>query len=107
MPFASIFVAHASLGDNGRPIAVLLGRLPQAPIWKATPMLNLRQPPKRAWPDQLRKFGDGDHCPEAFEPWWAWHGAELAHLHPQVAEQWVHRHFDQTWFSFIPLPTLR
>src|SRR5688572_4769232 len=44
---------------------------------------------------------------EAFAPWWDRHGRELAHLHPQLAEQWIHRHWGDTEFMFLPIDTLR
>src|SRR4051794_32244934 len=58
------------------------------------------------WPESLKPFGEGEIDKEPFSAWWERHGPALAHLHPQLAEQWVHRHWFYSEFAFLPLDTL-
>jgi hypothetical protein len=58
------------------------------------------------WPKHLRRLGTDEAPEESFDAWWAQHHDELAHLDPQIAEQWIYRHFDKTEFSCLPLDTL-
>jgi hypothetical protein len=50
----------------------------------------------------VNKFGDK----EPFTTWWARNEDQVGHLHPQLAEQWVYRHWADTEFSFLPLDSL-
>jgi hypothetical protein len=56
---------------------------------------------KEKWPGRL------DPKNEDFAAWWIRHHKDLAHLEPRLVEQWVHRHWRDTPFKFIPLPTLK
>lgn len=67
-------------------------------------MLDLRNH-KQAWPDHLEPRGKGFYR-ESFAAWWDRHSNELRHLHPQIAEQWVHRHWRYSPYSFLPLDDL-
>lgn len=69
-------------------------------------MLNLRTVGPRVWPKHLQPVGDNSFEKEPFERWWARNATEVRHLHPQLAEQWVYRHWDYTDFAFLPLDTL-
>jgi hypothetical protein len=69
-------------------------------------VLNLRNPPLPHWPDELRPTGEGSHDKEPFDPWWKRHGVRLAHLHVQIAEQWIYRHWTHSHFSFLPIDAL-
>ena len=50
--------------------------------------------------------GEGRIIKEPFEPWWARNTAALAHLPSDLCEQWVHRHWEHSSFSGLPLDTL-
>jgi len=65
---------------------------------------SVQRPP--VWPEHLKPKGENTADKESFEEWWDKHEAELAHLHPQIAEQWVHRHWYHSEFAFIPLDTM-
>lgn len=69
-------------------------------------MFDFRDYHPPIWPDHLKPVGEGTVHKEDFSPWWERHGEELAHLHPQLVEQWVHRHWGGTDFAFLPLETL-
>ncbi|MEZ5996408.1 MAG: hypothetical protein R3C25_11740 [Hyphomonadaceae bacterium] len=69
-------------------------------------MLNLKDPDLPAWPAALKPIGEGKFDQEPFDAWWARHGHALSHLHPQIAEQWIHRHWTYSHFSFLPLDEL-
>lgn len=69
-------------------------------------MLDFRRSRPSVWPEHLKPEGEGSIHKESFEPWWARHAPELAHIHPQLAEQWIHRHWGDTEFDFLPLETL-
>lgn len=62
-----------------------------------------------AWPEHLKPRGEGDGTfnKQSFENWWQCHSAELAHLPPDLLEQWVHRHWMHSPFTFLPLDTLK
>lgn len=57
---------------------------------------------ENTWPRELKPTAH-----QVFEPWWARNGARLAHLDSRLVEQWVHRHWGDTKFRFIPLETLK
>ena len=59
-----------------------------------------------AWPHHLRPIGEGGFEKESFEDWWFRNANELAHLHPQICEQWVYRHWTHSRFDFLPLADL-
>lgn len=59
------------------------------------------------WPKHLKPEGEGTPYQEDFEPWWQRHSVEFSHLHPLLAEQWIHRHWSGTDFAFLPIETLR
>lgn len=69
-------------------------------------MLDFRVTGPRVWPSYLRPTGDESHAKEPFAAWWARHESEIGHLHPQLAEQWIYRHWRDTDFAFLPLETL-
>lgn len=69
-------------------------------------MFDFRHQPPSVWPEHLRPEGEGTVHKEHFPQWWARHSSELSHLHPQLAEQWIHRHWEGTEFRFLPLDTL-
>jgi hypothetical protein len=59
-----------------------------------------------AWGSALAPLRDGDMDREEFGPWWERNAVALAHLHPQIAEQWVHRHWSHSPYSCLPLEGL-
>jgi hypothetical protein len=46
--------------------------------------------------DRFRPVGEGIDDPESFAPWWERHSAELNHLHVEICEQWIYRHWRGT-----------
>lgn len=58
------------------------------------------------WPNKLEPYGEGSSEKESFNDWWNRFSEEFNHLHPLILEQWVHRHWLLSEFSFIPLDTL-
>ena len=60
------------------------------------------------WPDSLKPEGEGERFDkEPFDQWWARCRTAMPHLHAQVAEQWVHRHWHHSDYAFLPLASLR
>lgn len=58
------------------------------------------------WPDELKPLNEGSFEKEPFDEWWGRHRRALSHLHPQIVEQWVHRHWHHSPFAFLPLESL-
>jgi hypothetical protein len=69
-------------------------------------MLELRRRYESVWDPALKPVGHGDFSPEGFDSWWQRNAARLANLHPQIAEQWVFRHWQWSPFRFIRLDCL-
>jgi len=69
-------------------------------------MLDLRKAGPNVWPSRLKPRSDVGGEKETFATWWARNQADISHLHPQLAEQWVYRHWGFTEFSFLPLDSL-
>lgn len=70
-------------------------------------MFDFRSHRPSVWPVHLRPKGEGTGHQEAFSPWWERHKEELNHLHPQLAEQWIYRHWGGTEFTFLPIESLK
>lgn len=58
------------------------------------------------WPEHLMPVGKGSLEKETFDAWWSRNGTELRHLPPVLCEQWIHRHWKHSPFTFLPLDTL-
>jgi hypothetical protein len=58
------------------------------------------------WDAALTPIEAGEWGQEPFDAWWSRSSEALANLHPQIAEQWVYRHWLYTNFSHISLPDL-
>lgn len=69
-------------------------------------MLDFRTVGPKVWPLHLRPIGDNTHEKEPFVRWWARNIGQIGHIHPQLAEQWIYRHWYYTNFAFLPLDTL-
>jgi hypothetical protein len=69
-------------------------------------MLDLTKVGPRIWPADLQPIGDNSADKEPFSNWWNRNQPTIGHLHPQLAEQWIYRHWDYTEFAFLPLDTL-
>lgn len=69
-------------------------------------MLDLRKVGPRVWRQHTQPIDDDTFHKEPFEHWWKRNIDEVGHLHPQLAEQWVYRHWRYTDFAFLPLETL-
>jgi hypothetical protein len=70
-------------------------------------MFDFREHRPPVWREDLKPLKEGTMYQEPFETWWARTQSELSHLHPRLAEQWIHRHWGGTEFRFLPLDTLR
>ncbi|WP_431017285.1 hypothetical protein [Bradyrhizobium pachyrhizi] len=68
-------------------------------------MLDLREHRHCVWDQALCPIGEGENK-ESFAKWWARHEGRLAHLHPQIAEQWIYRHWAHSYMAFLPLEGL-
>src|SRR6266566_4036496 len=44
---------------------------------------------------------------EPFEIWWGRHSDRLRSLHPQIAEQWIYRHWRHSPFCHLELDRIR
>lgn len=70
---------------------------------KVHPMLDVRRSPPCVWPVSLCPLRHGEFDKEPFLPWWERNRDALSNLHAQIAEQWVHRHWDRSPYTFVPL----
>jgi len=59
------------------------------------------------WDEALKPNDEGTWETEPFSSWWERCAAGLGHLHPQIAEQWVYRHWTNSPFKNLPLERLR
>ncbi len=71
-----------------------------------TAAFDLDRTPATSWPADLEPIGENSFYKEPFDVWWARHRERLGHLPPDLAEQWIHRHWLHSPFSFLPLDTL-
>lgn len=69
-------------------------------------MTNVDDYQASPWPDELRPEGYDTFQKESFARWWARVGQQLAHLHPTLCEQWLHKHWQQSPAAFLPLERL-
>jgi hypothetical protein len=69
-------------------------------------MFDVNRYQDAVWPDHLRPVNEGEWNKEAFENWWERFGGELGHIHPKICEQWIHRHWTHSPWSFLALPSL-
>lgn len=69
-------------------------------------MLNLKRRHEVVWDPKLEPMGHGGFNPENFDVWWRRNDAQLANLHPEIAEQWVYRHWRWSPFRFLRLETV-
>lgn len=69
-------------------------------------MLDLRQHRDIVWDAALRPINDGEIDKESFDQWWGRHSAQLDHLDPRIAEQWIHRHWAHSYMRFLELPPI-
>ena len=70
-------------------------------------MLDLATDYRSVWPADLEPIGYDTDNLESFGDWWERHQPRLEHLHPQICEQWVHRHFATAFCRFLPLEALK
>lgn len=71
-------------------------------------MFDVREFEEEIWPECLMQIGYGGHYYEleSYEDWFERTATKLNHLHPEICEQWIFRHWFQSSFSFIPLEGL-
>lgn len=60
----------------------------------------------REFPIELRPIGEDTWEKETFEQWWSRCAKLLPNLHPQIAEQWVFRHYSHSPYSALPVQRL-
>ncbi|MBI2254389.1 MAG: hypothetical protein HYU58_07220 [Proteobacteria bacterium] len=66
--------------------------------------IDLRGTHDLAWSIDLKPLGDEDKFDrEEFAPWWARNAKALKHIHPQIAEQWIYRHWRHSPYCNIPI----
>lgn len=68
--------------------------------------LNLDRYSDPVWPDHLKPFNNDSLEKENFSDWWTRNGAFLSHLPAELCEQWIHRHWTNSPFTFLRLETL-
>ena len=59
-----------------------------------------------AWSPQLRPSGEGTFDKETFDQWWRKAKPFIPHLHPQIAEQWIYKHWTNSPYCYLPLQNL-
>lgn len=71
-------------------------------------MFDLRGWPEEIWDENLKRKGYGGHHNELekYDDWKERTAAPLAHLHPEICEQWIYKHWTSSRLSFIPLDDL-
>jgi len=69
-------------------------------------LLDLRQLPIDVWPGEFRPLHRGVKLVEGFDDWFARSREAVGHLHPEICEQWLYRHWRGTPLCFIPLEGL-
>ncbi len=68
-------------------------------------MLNIKKS-GFVWDEELKPAGHGEVTMEAFDTWWRRNQKRLQNLHPQIAEQWVYKHWHCSPWGFLPLDSL-
>jgi hypothetical protein len=59
------------------------------------------------WDETLKPIGEYPWEKESsFPDWWKRVNKQLGHLRPQIAEQWIHRHWKRTPFKHVQLENL-
>lgn len=69
-------------------------------------MLELKNRLEDPWPETWRPVGEGDHIKESFGDWWARNKGELGHIHPEIASQWIYRHWKGSRLTFLDVRNL-
>ena len=69
-------------------------------------MLDLRKFGDPVWPKELMPIGIDGLTKESYEDWRTLVGDEIHHLHPEISEQWIYRHWTQSPLSFLAIPDL-
>jgi hypothetical protein len=69
-------------------------------------MLDLRKWDEFAWDEGLKPLTKNALEQEPFHDWWGRNETKLKHLHPEIAEQWLHRHWLNNRFHFLRLEAL-
>lgn len=71
-------------------------------------MFDVREFEEEIWPECLMQVGYGGHLYEleSYDDWYERTAVQLNHLHPEICEQWIFRHWIHSPFSFIPLDGL-
>jgi hypothetical protein len=70
-------------------------------------MLNITNSRGPVWPNSLMPRGAGSFEQEDFASWWKRNKIHLAHLHQEICEQWVYRHWDSSAFKWLSLQDLK
>ena len=59
------------------------------------------------WDEALEPVGEGTPVKETFSSWCDRYKSRLGNLHPEIAEQWIYRHWTKSPFKNLPLERLR
>ena len=59
------------------------------------------------WDEALEPVGEGTPVKETFSSWWDRYKSLLGNLHPEIAEQWIYRHWAKSPFKNLQLERLR
>jgi hypothetical protein len=51
------------------------------------------------WDETLEPVGEGTPVKETFSSWWDRYKSRLGNLHPEIAEQWIYRHWTKSPFK--------
>jgi hypothetical protein len=66
-------------------------------------MIDLRGRYNLVWDSVLQPVGEGTGEKEPFDTWWERNAVRLGSLHSRIAEQWVHRHWQNSPFCHLDL----
>jgi hypothetical protein len=66
-------------------------------------MIDLRASYNLVWDSELQPIGEGTGEKEPFDTWWERNAVRLGSLHPRIAEQWIHRHWQNSPFCHLDL----
>ena len=69
-------------------------------------MFQIDQRGDCCWPKELKPIGEGSFDKESFSDWWKRKRSRLPNLPADLCEQWIHRHWTNSPFTFLPLDSL-
>lgn len=106
VPRASWPKGYGSLRNRVEPTSVWAGLFFVCSTCFDSPMFDLRADLPAAWSEELKPRGESTLQKEPFEAWWARNKFVLSNLHPEIAEQWIYRHWTYSPYCHLPLSEL-